>query len=300
MEFSDIHISDYAKQKISYIYDCCRKVCKTKHGCLLLDMIASTQNVRESSLRESSIDTRYLDKETIDMLCDSGLAYFIDSSHIGITAKGILYVEYEREIPAMDRFIESVQTKYFSTSQNTPISPKGRILLLSAVALRCFSKDCSIDLRAQKDVREEWWEILLKTSDFLVSKGIIDEKNSLANYSSKSEIEDKASDVIRHSDKLPRQTEAIFSKSGSNQYWLKIAKEGGGIDTDSLALVIKKILGENINLENYNEYADWCNNLCLSDSYKVESSFSDPCYLSCDYDDDITKAFEKAAVLIIG
>lgn len=300
MEFNDVKLSGYAEQKVGDIYDRCRETCKKKYDTLLMDMINCTQNEREGCLRNSAIDTRYLDEETIGMLRGSGLVEFIDTSLLGITAYGILYVETKRGFPATNNLVEGIQSKYFVTSQNTPISPKGRIVLMSAVALRCFSKDCSIDMRSQKDVRDEWWEIFNKVSEYLVSKGVIEEKNSLANYKSKSEIEDKASDVIRHTDKLPRQTSGIFSKSGSNQYWLEVSTPVGGIDINRLATVMKRVLGDAINSENYQEYADWCNSLCSDEGFQVESSFADNRYLSCSYDDEIFKAFETAASLIIG
>lgn len=300
MEFNDVELSGYAEQKISDIYDRCRQACKNKFDTLLMDMISCTQNEREGCLRTSAIDTNYLDEETVSMLRAAGLVDFIDTSLLGITAKGILYVEAKRGLPVMKNLIDGMQSKYFSTSQNTSISPKGRIVLMSAVAMRCFSKDCSIDMRSQKDVRDEWWEIFNKVSEYLVSKGVIEEKNSLANYKSKSEIEDRASDVIRHTDKLPRQTSGIFSKSGSNQYWLEVSTPGGGVNINGLATVIKRALGDSINLENYQDYADWCNGLCLDEGFQVESSFSDDHYLSCFYDDEIYKAFETAASLIIG
>ena len=300
MEFSNVELSDYSEQKICDVYDRCRETCKQKYDTLLMDIINCTQNDREKCLRESALDTRYLDDETVIQLKDAGFVEFIDTSLLSITARGMLYVETKRGLPALENLVNDIQSKYFVTSNNTPISSKGRIILLSAVALRCFSIDCSIDMRSQKDVRDEWWEIFNKVSEQLVSVGVIDEKNSLANYKSKSEIEDKASDVIRHTDKLPRQTSGIFSKSGSNQYWLNVETPGGEIDIKKLATVIKKALGDSLNKQNYMEYANWCNSLCLDEGFQVESSFSDNSYLSCSYDDEITKAFETAASLIIG
>lgn len=297
MEFSDVVLSDYANQKICDIYDSCRNQCKSKYDCLLVDMISSSQNDRENCLRKSAVRSEYLDAETLSMLKDAGLITFIDSSSLAITAKGILYVELFREVPAIDNLISAIQAKYFITSQNTPISPKGRIILLSMVALRCFSSSCSIDVRSRKDVRDEWWEIFIKASSYLVSLGVIDEKNSLSNYKSKSEIEDKTSDVIRHTDKLPRQTEGIFSKSGSNQYWIEVSTADGRINTKLLALVIKKIFGNLINSNNYQDMANWCNALCLDEGYNVESSFINNGYLSCAYDDEITNAFEAASLI---
>lgn len=297
MEFSDVVLSDYANQKICDIYDSCRNQCKSKYDCLLVDMIGSSQNDRESCLRKSAIRSEYVDAETLSMLKDAGLIAFIDSSSLAITAKGILYVELLRGVPAIENLISAIQTKYFITSQNTPISAKGRIILLSMVALRCFSSNCSIDVRSQKDVRDEWWEIFIKASSYLVSLGVIDEKNSLSNYRSKSEIEDKTSDVIRHTDKLPRQTEGIFSKSGSNQYWIEVSTADGRINTKSLALVIKKIFENSINPDNCHDMANWCNDMCLDEGYNVESSFTNSRYLSCEYDDEISNAFEVASMI---
>ena len=299
MAFENITLEKYAVTKLKKLYDSCLEKCGSKTGNLLVDLISKTVNDRSMILKESSIPSRYIDSQTMDALMGPGLITGLKNSEdVTITARGILYIESLDNDQYVSALADAIQSKYLDVFSTSAPTPRNRIVLLTMVAMRCFSEKSAIDLRKSTGDTENWWSILQEVSDFMVKIGSVEESKSLKEYKPKSGTEDPASDVIRHSDKLPRQTDGIFSKSGKNQYWLDIARDDE-IDLEKLAKIIRLALEDSLNKDNNAEYAKFCNRLCLFRGPDIDYSMSDSRYLSMEYDNIIRKAFEKASYLSI-
>ncbi len=295
MAFDDIILEDYARNKLKKLYDDCLMECNSKPGNLIVDLISKKSNERSVILKESSIQSKYVDSETIESLIEHGLVSGLNNSErITITVRGILYIESLDNDQYISELADAIQSKYLDIFNTGAPTARNRIVLLTMVTMRCFSEETAIDLRTSTGDAESWWSILQEVSEFMVEMGSVEEANSLREYRSKSGTEDPASNVIRHSDKLPRQTDNIFSKSGKNQYWLSVEKSDG-IDLDKLAMVIRLSLGKKLDKNNYTKYANWCNKKCLLRGPDIKYTVKDDRYLSMDYNDTIKEAFEKAS-----
>ena len=290
-------ISEYSKNVLKELYDNCSEQCNDKSASLLVKLLNKKNNDRAEILKKAAIKTEYVDSQTKEELESNGLVYGIkNTTLICITAKGILTYEALNSEDYLDIFCNEMQTKYFDLFSTTSMSARNRICILDMIALRCFSQEACVDLRIDANTCDHWWNSMNDCSDFLISLETIKEKDSLRYYSSESGIENAASDVIRHSDRLPRITDGIFSKSKKNQYWLNVLMKDGEPNLDQLAFLIKQTI-PNLSRDNVVECYEFCNDLCLKYGFLIESSIKNSKYLGCEYDDYIKRAFEIAATL---
>ncbi len=265
---------------------------------LMIALMKMTVNGRVQTLSDSSEDSTYVDSETKKELIEGG--YVIqrqNTTQLILTAKGIWEVMFREDGYTTEQLIDGLQDMFFNEFSETKITASNRIALFSIISMRCFSKRCCVDVKIQA-VSKKWWDVFLSVNDFFLEKGVIQEKASIRNAKKvKNDSEDAAVNLIRHSDRVPRYTHGMFSKSNKLEYWVDVLDESGNIDTDRLARLIKMTLTDSIDETNYVEYATFANDLCLDMGYTFESSFEDTQFLSSSHDDTIALAFEKASTL---
>lgn len=302
-------LSPYAIEQLEKIYDDIQQKLfgedqESNVSPVLLEMMKKNNNERSKVLRETSLNMDYLDQEVITELTISGCAEKIaNSNNLCITAKGIWAVYQTREENALDILLNSIQQKYFDIFEKVTITGKNKVMLFAMIAMRTFNFECCVDLRKDKNMSDNWKEVLLEVDDFLISKKVITAKDGVRktlNEEDVSGIEDAVSNVIRHSDKVPRFTNNIFTKSAHNQYWLELTDRKNKIKTKDLAMIIKLLLDKHLTDDNYNEYAQFANDLCQTKGYLFMNSFENDDLLSCTQDDAIISAFQQACLINLG
>jgi len=289
-----VELSDYAYKKLKDSYLEFKKEMGPTNLPAILAISKKKSNDRSSILRGSAIDCNYIDDDTKEELLESGYVQKIENTTLlSLTASGVWAVESEEDGSTIDDLINGIDDIFYNDFKTASITPSNKIVVFAMISMRSFSEKSSVDVKIEKNVSNYWWNIFLEVNDFLIKMGIIKSKDSLRKEKPKSGIEDKASNLIRHSDKLPRFTYEVFSKSRKNQYWLDLI-DIDRIDIDKLSFLIKQILKDSITIENYEEFANFANDLCLNHRYEIESSYDDVTYLSCEYDSSIIDAFTKA------
>ena len=293
-----IEISNYAFSRLKEAYDRLDELCDHPQSVLLVFM-KKKSNERVTLLKESAIDTNYLDQAAQQELLSFGYVRVIkNTSLLALTAKGVWEVEFRTKDNLLDDLIEGIDSQFFSEFDSLSITSRNKVVLIAMICMRSFSSKSAVDVKMDKAVFDDWWEIFVKVDEFLIEMGVVLPKDSISKsvQKKKSGIESNASDLIRHSDRVPRFTNNIFSKSGKNEYWLELIKDGS-IDIDNLAFLIKLVLGDKINEMNYETYSRFANDLCLDWGYIISPSYEDKQFLSCDYDYVICDAFERASYL---
>lgn len=291
----EYELDDYQERILEQLYDkydgWLRENKRMKDDSVLLSIIRSTNSGRSLLLRNTVEE--YIDQNTAGYLIDLGLIRESDDrGKYAFTMSGLFYTE--TTLLKKDKFFTEGDKYYLDVFKKISISDRDRIILLTMVALRTFSEKSAINMRESDGVQDEWWSILNKISEMLVEEKVIRERTSLANYTI-SEIEHPASDVIRHSDRLPPATKNVFIKPGNNTYYLSVAKNGR-IMTDILADVLELI------------FEDRCDSLYTLDFFSAEMrSFSrlygvavqssmDENFFSSEFDDEITQAFDLVRI----
>ena len=293
-----IDISNYAYGRLKEAYDRLDELCDHPQS-VLLAFTKKKANERVTLLKESAIDTNYLDQAAQQELLDFNYVQTIkNTSLLALTAKGVWEVEFRTKDSALEDLIDSIDSQFFSEFESLSITSKNKVVLMAMICMRSFSSKSAVDVKMEKNVYDDWWEIFVKVDEFLIEMGVIPSKDSISkpNQKKKSGIESNASDLIRHSDKVPRYTDNIFSKSGKNEYWLELIKNNT-IDVERLAFLIKLTLGNKIDETNFETYSRFANDLCLDWGYIISPSYSETKFMSCDYDFMICDAFERASYL---
>ena len=294
-------LSQYSYSILKRMYDNCKEKNESDLP-LLIALMKANSNVRSQLLTDAAEDSTYIDSETRGELISGGYAVPKgNSTKMIITAKGIWEVMFRDEGFTTDDLIDGVQQLYFDQfSEKATISSSNRIALFAIISMRAFAESCCVDVKI-KTISERWWDVFLAVNDFFLENGVILEKNSIRNQKKvKNDSEDLATNLIRHSDRVPRYTDEIFTKNKKLEYWADVLKDNGEIDIDRLALLIKLTLGDHINVDNYPIYSNFANDLCMDMGYMFESSFEESKYLSSSYDDVIRGAFEKASYMSLG
>lgn len=251
-----------------------------------------TESQRHIAL--SATSTKYIDPVTVNNLCSRGLMRETDTPGMyTLTAKGVFFVEEKRSKSAVDVLINQIDSKYFSVFGIKTLQPRRKIILLSMIAIRCFDKESSINMRDDARIKDAWWKIFNDMSDFLVNNGVIQEKNSLKNYKSSSKIEHPASNLIRHTDGLLKDTRGIYNnQEKKNTYYLDICRDGE-ISVDRLRYLIQRIFEDRLTDANVKSISSNIIEYPRLHGLDVLSSLKRD-YHSTKYDEMIYEAFYSA------
>lgn len=142
-----------------------------------------------------------------------------------LTAFGIW--DYESKIMGKtnDTILEIIDKKYFDTfGKNIPLNDREIVVLFLLITLRSFSKKSFIHLKINdsllnnlQELIESCYEILLEMKEVNTSDiGIFGKKGN----------EHPVSNLLRHTDQLPKKTKGIYSTLGNDQkYYLNLYNE---------------------------------------------------------------------------
>lgn len=291
-----INISNYSYDVLCEAYNQLNEACG-KPESLLIAFMKKKANDRSALLKQSAIDSNYVDSKTLEELIGSGYVQKIkNTSLLALTAEGVWEVEFRTKDDPLNDLLNGINDQFFDEFENVSITGRNKVVLFAMICMRSFSQDSSVDIRMEKDVTEEWWQIFVKVDEYLINMGVITKDNSITKERKSAGTESNVSDLIRHSDRIPRYTDGIYSKSGKQQYWLDLITNKE-IDVTRLSKLIKLTLGDKINYNNYEDYARFANDLCLDYGFLISQSYKESKFLSCDYDFIIRDSFEKASYL---
>jgi len=216
----------------------------------------ASDNDRYSMLCAASM--KHITPEDAAILLDSG--YIRKTDRIGfytLTAKGLWLVETAVNNIKYGDLIDFFDQKFFDTFDNKAISDLRKIILLSMVAIRSFSKGSAVNMRTDADVKDKWLDVLRDINAIMVDNGIIQKKNSLQGKYFDGKTEHPASKIMRHTDKLSKETKSIYNNlSGDNRYYLDLS-ENGNINTERLGELISMIFENKLNDKNYRDFVDF-------------------------------------------
>ena len=293
-------INQYSYEILKDIYNKCTEKQDNSNLPVILYLMKKSVNDRVQILKETAVDATYVDNETKNEMLTSGMLVEVkNTSKLAITAKGLWEVMNKEMDDATDVLISAIQNSYFDEFKSMSITPRNRITLFAMISMRTFSKECCVNIKTT-EISNQWWAIFLKVNDFLIKMNVVSPTYSLhkeGDYINDSET--NTAKLVRHTDKLPRITNNIMSKSGKLDYWLDIANKNHEIDIQKLSFLIKQVLGNSLTNENCAEYWKFANGLCMNEGHHFELSFNDTTFLDCDYDSTIRRAFEKACMIVI-
>jgi len=218
---------------------------------IIITFIKTTKNKARDLLRKSTIESNRLPKNIINKLQEKDLIRSADfPNEYVITAKGVWEIERNKEIITDDILIDFFDNRKFDFfGKIKGLSDREKVILLSMIAARTFSKDSVVDLKKEKRIRDEWKNIVEDCYGKLKQINVIT-KGKKDDIFGEARADPPIVNLFRHTESLPRKTKNIFKSRGKNlTYYLDLSKESE-ISKENLAFVFWLIFGDALTKDN--------------------------------------------------
>jgi hypothetical protein len=254
----------YLKKIYQKLYDTLEKNNKkiTKKS-LILTFFNIKSNDRNQLLREGAIQgfkipatvMSYLEKNNLIRQTDEAMFY-------SITAKGIYEVECKKEVINNDIFLNFFDKKFFNPFKlsEKSLSEKQKIIIFSMIAIRSFSEDSALDLKKSEKTLNAIQDVINSTYNKLKSLKLIP-KLKFDNLYGKKGNEHPVSNLIRHTDELPKLTKNVYKALGNQKYYLDLFSNNSFLK-NNLNLLFEKIFDDKkLQILEVEDLSSFCNKI---------------------------------------
>ncbi|MDY6985637.1 MAG: hypothetical protein SVE93_04450 [Candidatus Thermoplasmatota archaeon] len=233
---------------------------KRPEDSVLIKMLDMKSNRRMNTLQESSFKASELSQSALKDLIDEGYIRmgFEEGSYV-ITAKGVWLFEKDAGIMDEEALIEAIDEKFFCFSEdiNRKLNDREKIIILAMIAARAFSQDSIADLMDKRKV-EYWGKIIKESCEKLNSMGIVATK--VEEIMQQKGNEHPVSNLMRHTDTLPKKTRGMYKALGNQRYYLDLYADSS-LSKEKLAYLFWRVFGDKFRLENRNAILEFCNRI---------------------------------------
>ncbi len=234
---------------------------KRNQKSIMCYFLKSTDATRFSILRNSALGALILDRASVEKLLEAGyIQGMVGLNSYAITAKGVWYMENADAILDIDTLINYVNEKFFIMSKKDKMSNTEKVILLSLILARAFSKTSCVDLTKEDYVKNGWLEVLEISYDVI-------EKYKAYNKNKKFSKDEMfkprvnvhtVSYLFRHNNNMKQKTKAIYSWSGNQKYYIDVYRNNK-LDKSNLGYLLYKIFGGKLTSKQIDEISDYCN-----------------------------------------
>jgi len=271
---------------------------KLKSDSVLTTSIKQFKNTRFRPLKESAIDGHKIPPDLLSQLTGQNLVRSSgELAKFVITGKGIWEAEKARGLIDETRLIDFIDSNFFEVlfEQATPLTDREKVVLFTMLAARAFSEGSSADMKRSREVNSAWLDAFMACSSELRKLGVITTEN-VDIFPDNSQYEDVASHFIRHTDRLPRKTRAIFKSSSKrdNRYFLDVRKNDE-VELDRLAYLFWLVLGSQLTVDNIDSVNDFCASVAYDRSVQL-FEHEKHVFASPRYDDVVRSAIIESIV----
>lgn len=254
-------MNEYCAGVLKEMYDDCMSEFGAKKGqSLLIAMKSHTTNTNKRAFLNSARDCGSSKSAVMNSLNEEGYVKQIAPGKYILSARGILYVEFELSPLGIEYYIDWIDKEYLQLGDE-PISDRNKVILLALFAARCFSeKTCATYSDARKE--NAFLEMLNESYEFLLSIDLV-KKNCMGSGDSKSKS--KMSSILGQIDKLPSSTGMKFV--GKNSGYYVDVLSNGGIDRQSVTFIVKIIMGDKVASKHIDELEIFCKKQYLKYGY---------------------------------
>lgn len=266
---------------------------KLKNKSILISFIEMKSNSRYRYILDSAQSLSQFSNNNINELLSSKLIReTVDINKYAITGKGVWTIEANSIIPIED-FVEFIDAKYFDLAiDNENITDKEKVILLSLLTARAFSEISAINLKNDYLVLDACKRIIDNSYSILYEFKIVKKINNLYGKRGNEHI---VSNLIRHTDILPKKTKGIYKAPGNQKYFLDVVNGDNDISVDKLSYIIKCILfkSDNIKYDKVISIYEKCKTHSYNEAVYLNNDLRNS-FINPHYDDVIRIAFEEA------
>lgn len=259
-------MNDYCASVLKEMYDECMSEFGAKKGqSLLIAMKSHNANTNKRAFLSAARDLGSSKSAVMNSLNEEGYVKEIAPGKYILSARGILYVEFELSPLGIEYYIDWIDKEYLQLGDE-PITDRNRVILLALFAARCFSeKTCATYSDARKE--DAFLEMLNESYEFLLSIDLV-KKNCMDSGDSKSKS--RTSSILNQIDRLPSSTGMKFVAK-NKEYYIDVLANGG-IDRQSVTFIAKIIMGDKTAFNYIEELEDFCKKQYLKYGYIFATS----------------------------
>ncbi len=266
---------------------------KNPHQSIYLPFIEMTANSRFRIFSSSALSVVNVSGLIIHSLHEDGCIEPADElDYYSITAKGIWTVEIKTGTLSTDDLLTYLSKKFFKNSNvSNKLSDKEKVVILLFLSLRAFSAEICIDLKQKDTALIVLQNVATKCYKFLNELKCINNLKEVDIFGKKGN-EQPISNLIRHTETLPRKTKGMFKASGKQKYFLDVS-QNKELNSHKIAFLIATLFDKEQISENQEDLINFMESINLTSSIYIYSanttSFSSPMF-----DSDIKEAIEEA------
>jgi len=272
---------------------------KMKNKSLLISLLTVKSNTRFRAINSSSISNEKIPQSILYELKRN--SFIKDSSEINkstLTVKGIWEIEKKEYKFAEQTLLDFIEQKYFHfIASGRGLNDKERIILFAMICARTFSEKSPINLKPNEFILDAWKKIIDSCNIQLYKYRIIKKMSQEQLYGKKGN-EHIISNLIRHTDSLPKKVRGIFTAPGKQNYYLNFDLNEK-ILLESLEFIIKTIFSkkEEFSFDEINDLNQFCKDIAYNEAPHI-FDMKEHKFASYKYDDIIKEAMSNALFLI--
>ena len=285
----------YLKRFYDKLYDNLLFENKLKKDSILLSFFDIKSNVRYRALELSAISTENIPEIILSNLIKDNLIRQSDEiNKYTITAKGVWGIEKNNKKITEDSIVDQLDEKFFDVYlEKKTLSDKEKVILFSMISARAFSEEAPIDLKKDEYALDAWKRILDNSYNKLHEMKLITKMNEEELYGKKGN-EHNVSNLLRHTDSLPKKTKGLYKVKVPQKYYLDIYSNNS-LSKEKLEYLINIIFitKKNIQVEAVDEMNDFCLKIAYEEAHNIYD-FKNHTFISPDYDDIVKDSLKEA------
>lgn len=286
----------YRSDFLSVLYDNIKTALKLdkklSSNSVLISFMNLKSNVRYSYMLKSAQSSLNTPEAVIrDLLNDGAIRSVGEDETYSLTAMGVWELEKDNKLTEID-LINFIDEKFWAIETSSKdISEKEKVIILTLIAIRAFSKDCNIDLKSDDNLLESVKRIIDKSYELLHKMDMISfEYEKLYGKKGNEHI---VSNLIRHTDSLPKKTKAIFNAIGDQKYTLLLS-QNNNIQEDDLKWLLEKIFDQSKlkSLYDYDMIKDFLNTVAYEEGFNIYENIEES-FVTHKVDDVINRVIKN-------
>lgn len=255
---------EYLYKFYNLLYNNFEIIKKSENNSLIYALLKTRDANRFKLIKRSIISSNIMPSDVLGSLISGDYIQNIDDldSYV-ITAKGIWYIEKIKNNMNEDYFLKMINDNYIITKQKKDLDDKEKVILLSMIATRAFSKTSCVDLRKDIGIQDRWKKVIDDVYQFLFSENIIKkDRNQIFGHTGNMHI---VTSLFRHNVKMVQKTMNIYTYSGKLEYYLDLYSDNIFYN-DKLSYLFWKIFKENLTSDSVDKIVEFCNSISKSES----------------------------------
>lgn len=289
VDILDDEANDALKRAYSHLQNQLRDDRKLKRESVVATFLNLKANVRYDYLSGAALLTSKFPRNVIGVLEMAGLVGETDEvGKYALTCQGVLRAEAMAGGGGIDLVLQEIDARFFrdvykGRNRAKPLRERYRLVLLSLIALRIYSRPAALRLN-RVDEGGKVFELVRATIeelyDFMKQAGLIT-SDTVAETFGNSGVDHPVVNLFRHTDEVKRATRRLFVAVGDSAYCLDLV-DGGKINLEKLAWLIWLIFRDQLSPELFNKFRSLSRKLAYDNAIHLYDdlslSFASPGY----------------------